>query len=132
MNTLAAVCILGTIASAIASTSNLTRSTVSVNQQQQQHDSHRYSVLAGTRFDYTGAVQQYVTPAGSTGMIKFTLYGASGGDPLENYGFYGGRGAVMQGILNIAAGTTLQIYVGGQGTSTVGGFNGGGTAIGIS
>eukprot|EP01032_Pedospumella_encystans_P027719 gene27719-31315_t len=117
MNTLVAVCVLSTIVTTIASAVDLTHSTTSVNQL--HHESNRYSVLAGARFDYTGEVQQYVTPAGSTGMILFTLYGASGGDPPENYGFYGGRGAVMQGILNIAAGTTLQIYVGGQGTSTV-------------
>ncbi|MGE5456087.1 MAG: glycine-rich protein [Ignavibacteriales bacterium] len=74
-------------------------------------------------YDYTGAVQTFVVP--TTGTYKLELWGAQGG------GTTGGNGGYSTGNINLTAGQTIYIYVGGQGASTsavsTGGFNGGGT-----
>lgn len=70
-------------------------------------------------FSYTGAVQNFVVPAG-TDSVLIKVWGAQG------YGTYGGRGGYAEGTLYVTPGETLEVYVGGQGTSPTGGWNGGG------
>lgn len=83
---------------------------------------------ATATFDYTGAEQQWVVPAGVT-QVTIESWGASGWS--GNYA--GGLGGYASGTLNVTPGETLYIYVGGQGTEANvgytpmgGGFNGGG------
>ena len=71
-----------------------------------------------TTFEYTGGMQTYVVPVGIT-TLEMDLYGASG---FGNLGF-GGR---VTAELSVTPGETLNIYVGGAGTGTTGGYNGGG------
>lgn len=70
-------------------------------------------------FDYTGAAQTWTVPSGVT-SIQVTLAGAQGDGP------YGGLGGRVQATIDVTPGTTLNIYVGGHGSGSSGGFNGGG------
>ncbi|MBK8969770.1 MAG: HYR domain-containing protein [Lewinellaceae bacterium] len=70
-------------------------------------------------FVYTGAVQPWVVPAGVT-SITVDVYGA------EGYGAEG-LGGRVQATHPVIPGETLYLYVGGAGTETTGGFNGGGS-----
>lgn len=79
-------------------------------------------------FNHTGAQQTWVVPAGVT-SVNVVAEGAQGFDT----GSLGGRGGRATGTLAVTPGETLYIYVGGQGTASVGagvimggGFNGGG------
>jgi hypothetical protein len=71
-----------------------------------------------TTFEYTGGIQTYIVPPGVT-SVQMDLYGASG---YGNLG-YGGR---VVANLTVTPGTTLNIFVGGTGGPTTGGYNGGG------
>ena len=74
-------------------------------------------------FSYTGAVETFMVPAGIS-SIYFDVEGAQGG------GTNGGQGGIDTGTLNVIAGSTLYVRVGGQGTlglTAAGGFNGGGS-----
>lgn len=71
-----------------------------------------------TTFNYTGAMQTYVVPSGVT-SVQIELFGAEGYGSLG----YGGQ---LQAEVPVTPGETLEIYVGGAGTPTLGGFNGGG------
>ncbi|MEL6866666.1 MAG: glycine-rich protein, partial [Bacteroidota bacterium] len=83
-------------------------------------------------FNYTGSLQTFTVPEGVT-SISVDAYGAAGGNARYTTG---GRGGRVQATLNVTPGESLNIYVGGQGTSFVsgqysaraGGWNGGGTA----
>ncbi|MBI3133495.1 MAG: T9SS type A sorting domain-containing protein [Bacteroidetes bacterium] len=75
-------------------------------------------------FNYTGAVQTYTVPAGVT-LIAVDVYGADG------YGA-GGLGGRVQANMPVVPGEVLEVYVGGAGTPTLGGFNGGGNAGSIT
>ena len=70
-------------------------------------------------FSYTGSVQTWTVPSGVT-SLQVTLDGAQGSSA------YGGFGGQVQGIISVTPATVLNIYVGGQGSGTTGGFNGGG------
>jgi len=72
-------------------------------------------------FFYTGAVQTYTVPP-CVFTIDVTLTGGEGGGT----GGSGGDGALVTGTLAVTPGQVLQINVGGAGTITAGGFNGGG------
>ena len=72
-------------------------------------------------FNYTGAVQTYTVPP-CVFQLNVSLWGAEGGGT----GGSGGDGALVTGILNVTPGQVLQVYVGGMGGVTAGGFNGGG------
>ncbi len=72
-----------------------------------------------TTFSYTGGMQTYVVPLGVT-SLEMDLFGAAGYGDL-------GQGGRCKAELAVTPGETLNIYVGGAGTSTGGGFNGGGT-----
>jgi hypothetical protein len=71
-------------------------------------------------FNFTGGVQTFTVPSGVT-SITVDAYGAAGYGALG----YGGR---VQSTHPVVPGEVLQIYVGGAGTETTGGFNGGGDA----
>jgi hypothetical protein len=88
-------------------------------------------------FEYNGTSQvsgasvPFAVPAGVT-SINIKCYGPKGG------GSFGGLGGYAEGQLNVTAGATLNIYVGGQGSvvttagiqNTQGGWNGGGRGYG--
>jgi len=73
-------------------------------------------------FNFTGSTQTWVVPPCVT-SISITAAGGDGG------GTAGGNGAVVTGTINVTPGQTLQISVGGSGTTgaSSGGFGGGGT-----
>src|SRR5690606_1811093 len=72
-----------------------------------------------TTFNFTGAQQTYVVPAGVT-EVQIDAYGAQG---ANNGSSVGGNGGFISGVLSVTPGETLNIFVGGQN-----GFNGGGAA----
>jgi hypothetical protein len=75
-------------------------------------------------FNYTGAMQQYVVPAGVTG-ICYTVSGAQGMGNVQN-NMNGGLGGRVMGVLSVVPGQILEIRVGQGGiASNIGGFNGG-------
>jgi hypothetical protein len=87
-------------------------------------------------FQYTGSEQIFVAP--SDGEYTFETYGASGGDVTSLFPIAGGLGGYATGTMNLTAGETLYIYVGGAGQDRLGdhpygscayvpgGYNGGG------
>lgn len=82
-------------------------------------------------FDYTGDVQEFVTPC--EGEYKIELWGAKGGDAI-NTNYKGGAGSYVSGKINLLKNSKFYIYVGGAGSNApntsanqrYGGFNGGG------
>lgn len=85
-----------------------------------------FSINAQVNFNFTGAQQSYIVPAGVT-LISIDAYGAQGGTAE------GGQGGYAFGELSVTPGQTVYINVGGQGNtinvssgSSVGGWNGGG------
>ena len=62
----------------------------------------------------------YTVP--QTGMYKLETWGAQGGNS-------GGYGSYSAGTVSLTKGTVLYINVGGKGSGTTGGYNGGGTAL---
>ena len=85
--------------------------------------SHQFS-YSQVVFNYTGGMQTYVVPLG-TSAICFTVCGGKGmGNVNGNTG--GGLGGRVMGTLPVVPGQVLQIFVGGGGTNqNAGGFNGG-------
>jgi len=76
-------------------------------------------------FNYTGAFQTFVVPAGVT-SVNIQASGAQGMANAAGVSL-GGLGGSASGNLAVTAGETLWVYVGGGGTtSATGGFNGGG------
>lgn len=81
-------------------------------------------------FAFTGAEQSWVVPVGVTSIHVVAVGGAGG----KREASPGGRGARVEGGLEVAAGTTLFVEVGGNGGDVAagqvqggpGGFNGGG------
>lgn len=83
-------------------------------------------------FEYTGEFQTLVVPEGVTSAFV-ELHGASGGTTVSaksgcgnSTPDVGGLGGEATGVLAVTPGETLTIRVGGAGTTTEGGFNGGG------
>lgn len=73
-----------------------------------------------TEFRFASTVQEFVAPADGTYRVE--LWGASGG----NAGPYmGGKGAYTGGYITLKKNQVLYVYVGGQGTNSTGGYNGG-------
>lgn len=73
-------------------------------------------------FNYTKNVQRWIAPA--SGVYKLELWGASG----ANYSTHvGGRGGYTAGEIYLEKGEELEIYVGGDGTASSYGYNGGGS-----
>ncbi|MFN8297139.1 MAG: HYR domain-containing protein [Chitinophagales bacterium] len=78
-------------------------------------------VVSGSQtFNYTGGAQTFIVPSGVT-SITVDVKGAAG------YGLQG-LGGRVQATIPVTPGESLQINVGGAGTETTGGFNGGGNA----
>jgi hypothetical protein len=96
-----------------------------------------YSGLTGLgpvsqNFNFTGGPQTYVVPAGIT-SIMFDAAGGNGGSDDASGAPNPGLGGRIQGTLNVAPGSFLNIYVGGKGFDgspfgAAGGYNGGGSA----
>jgi hypothetical protein len=84
------------------------------------------TITATDTFNFTGAMQTYVVPAGVT-TITIETWGAQGGANWVNNVNYGGY---SKADFAVTPGETLYIFVGGQATSIIGGFNGGGTGEG--
>ncbi|NBV92672.1 MAG: hypothetical protein EBR91_10980, partial [Flavobacteriia bacterium] len=81
------------------------------------------NITSGSQsFTYTGSQQTWTVPAGVT-SITVDAQGAQGG--TSGYGT-GGLGGRLQATLPVTPGATLFINVGGQGNTSVGGWNGGG------
>jgi hypothetical protein len=79
-------------------------------------------------FPYTGDYYAWTVPSG-VNSITVDLQGAQGGSTSSS----GGLGGRVQLTLSVTSNSTLYFYVGGQGINNgVGGYNGGGTASGIS
>jgi hypothetical protein len=86
--------------------------------------------VGATAFNYTGSIASYTVPV--TGTYEVTAIGAQGGNGAFGVG---GFGALVTGVVSLNAGTTLDVAVGGQGTSgyrgtTLIGGAGGGTDTG--
>lgn len=70
-------------------------------------------------FNYTGAIQNWVVPAGVC-EIKIQAWGAGGGGggsdcSVNNSNASGGNGGYVEGFFNVSSGDNLTIYVGGGG-----------------
>jgi uncharacterized repeat protein (TIGR01451 family) len=75
------------------------------------------SAVAQTTFTYTGALQTYTVPVGAIGVL-ISAKGAGGGGAgwdANGSGGDGGAGATASGTYLVAAGTVLNIAVGGGG-----------------
>ena len=85
-------------------------------------------------FNYTGAVQDVILPAG---VYKLQLWGARSGDGVGATGTRG-LGGYTEGVITLTEPTTLHVYVGQEGGTrggpigTAGGWNGGGNGIASS
>ena len=86
------------------------------------------TATAGTKnFDYTGGIQTFTAP--DTGTYKLEVWGAQGGSTIYRAG---GLGGYSSGTKVADEGDVLWVVVGGQGSATKGGFNGGGDPGGTS
>jgi len=93
---------------------------------------------ASTAFKYTGDVQKYVVPPGTT-SIQIDACGAASGGEVGTSGtpsFVTANGGYIRTKLSVSAGSTLYIYVGGSSAVSAsssspakGGYNGGGIAF---
>ena len=87
-----------------------------------------YVMIGSTLFSYTGGVVDYTIPV--SGVYDIVAAGAQGGGGLDNednVDVSGGYGAVASGDIYLAAGTELDIVVGGAGlTGDFDGYFGGG------
>jgi hypothetical protein len=72
-------------------------------------------------FGFTGKAQSYTVPSYLT-KITVVAIGAQGGGST---GAFGGR---ARAVIPVTGGEVLKVYVGGEGSHTEGGFNGGGGA----
>jgi hypothetical protein len=72
-------------------------------------------------FYYTGAKQSFKVPAGVTKLTVVALGAHGAGKPEA----FGGR---VYAVIPVTPGETLVVYVGGNGSGTNGGFNGGGSS----
>jgi hypothetical protein len=80
-------------------------------------------------FQYTGGEQEFTVPAG-VAKLSVVVRGAAGGGysykGSSGYHEYFGRGARAFALISVTPGERLYVFVGGQGHSPAGGFNGGG------
>lgn len=86
-----------------------------------------YSAVAGNNvakgaktFRFTGHEQTFLVPKGVR-QISVVMRGAAGGGKLR------ARGGRVHGVIRVRPGEILFVFVGGQASSTTGGFNGGAT-----
>ena len=76
--------------------------------------------LTSKTFSYKGSMQSITIPKTCQGTYTLEVWGAAGG-------YNGGKGGYSKGTVNLTAGTTLYIGVGGAGDRGNGGYNGGGS-----
>jgi hypothetical protein len=79
-------------------------------------------------YNFTGGIQTFTVPCGVTSVFIQTWgaqggAGALGGNSVA--GGSGGLGGYAEGFLAVNPGDILNVFVGGQGATPVGGFNGG-------
>ena len=97
--------------------------------------SYNLYVFATTHnYDYNGSYRSVTLPPGT---YQFQCWGAQGGSngTYSSYGITskaGGKGGYSVGQLTISQATGIRVYVGGQGSSSSGGFNGGGGTTGTA
>ncbi|MGL4599795.1 MAG: hypothetical protein ACRCYO_19875, partial [Bacteroidia bacterium] len=85
--------------------------------------------FAQTTFNYTGAMQTYTVPVGTT-LISIDVQGAQGGSITIACAATGGLGARMVGDVAVTPGEVLSVLVGGQGqTQGEDGGGGGGSFV---
>src|SRR5579864_313575 len=75
------------------------------------------ALLHHHRFNYTGAQQNFTVPAGVT-QVTVRAYGGSSGSSAD--------GAYVRATIPVTPGESLAIFVGGNQSAGIGGFNGGG------
>lgn len=85
------------------------------------------NIAATDTFNFSGAMQTYVVPPGVT-TVTIETWGAQGGANWVNNTNFGGY---VKGDVAVTPGSTLYIFVGGQPTTTAGGYNGGGAGDGV-
>jgi hypothetical protein len=82
-----------------------------------------------TNYNFTGGIQTFTVPCGVDSVFIQT-WGAQGGSGDQgggpSNGGTGGLGGYAEGWLMVNPGDVLNIFVGGQGATPTGGFNGGG------
>ena len=82
-------------------------------------------------FDYTGDVQTF--NAECSGNYKLEVWGAQGGINSNSSVHVPGKGGYSYGTINLLNSTTINVYVGGKGSTVsgtgtfLGGYNGGGS-----
>lgn len=80
-------------------------------------------------FNFTGGIQMWTVPCGVNSVFIQT-WGAQGGSGAVGGasvgGGAGGLGGYAEGVLAVTPGQVLNVFVGGQGATPTGGFNGGG------
>jgi hypothetical protein len=88
------------------------------------------SVKQHKTFRYTGKVQTFVVPAHVTSLALIVIGAAGGGETCNRTYCYGrhlfGRGGRIYALLPVRPHEELYVYVGGKGTGSSGGWNGGG------
>jgi hypothetical protein len=80
-------------------------------------------------FHYTGKMQSFKVPAGVTKITVVARGGAGAGETSSSYSYreYFGRGGRVYAVLPVRPREILYVFVGGQGSLSAGGFNGGGS-----
>jgi hypothetical protein len=81
-------------------------------------------VTGSKAFKYTGAEQSFNVPIGVEKLAIIALGAGGASSSLSNRG-HGGR---VYAVIHVKPGETLNIFVGGAGSGTSGGFNGGGSS----
>lgn len=80
-------------------------------------------------FNFTGAMQTFAIPADACDSIRIECWGGQGGSGAtggsSTSGGSGGLGGYTVAYFPVIPGSTLNIFVGGQGATPTGGFNGG-------
>jgi len=92
------------------------------------------AIIRDTLF-FTGSEQNFIVPCGVTNLT-IDAFGAKGANGPNNSssatGGIGGLGGHTQGNVTVSSGQTFNVFVGGQATNNIGGFNGGGIGGGVN
>jgi hypothetical protein len=78
-------------------------------------------------FSYSGKEQSFKVPANVT-SVQVDIRGAAGTGHRAGYMGDPGRGGRVMATIPVKPGQTLHVFVGGEGSGSTGGFNGGGDA----
>ncbi len=122
------VVVSGNVGSEVGKTYTITYTILDSNENIMSTASRNVTVIDSiTTFNYNGDIQTFKAPI--NGLYKIEVWGAQGGTVGSQA--VGGKGGYTTGQINLTKNTTLNIYVGGQGSfdknkSVSGGFNGGG------